>query len=603
MSLKNYDVTRMFEKTVEHSGFPFKDETGESTVWISKEKLEGKEPDEVQKDVMRSYDTFRRAEEWARSQDFTFTDEKALEKITDFYELVFPIVVANCCRVYLERLEEDTDEARAEREYLEKIPGDYKYEITAEVVVARGNAYAERYVKKGGPEYAQKTVTELYVHVTKHIAATAIQKADTEVPEDAPEEAWHDAFERYCKEGYEATEFLFSGYAQREAHYLLESELKPVEMPFQALREWAGITWFEKMLEGSSSPETRPGELVPPERLLFIFSHMPAQAVDRAARGASLWSFPLNDAPTFRDDNSKHAVTYFADGLSLEALREGVMELNPRTADIWRLCTAAILEAWGEGEREPPRVWVDARQLCDAMGFRKHHKGGHDPRNIAIAARALIDLERFYITIPFGAKQYPENAKTGKRRATTVEARAQHRVMAVMAKEEARQLFDEEWLPLRWLITAGEWVKAYPREQFAPLFRALVELPCTYTPDLWAKAIGTELVWQYRQNGGETKVQYVKTMLKQAGVLEEASQEKKKGRVRDNFEKALDKLQESNVCKGWEYNVADIDKVEDTTRGWFDLWLDCRVIVTPPQEITKALAATKKRKAQHRRKR
>ena len=333
------------------------------------------------------------------------------------------------------------------------------------------------------------------------------------------------------------------------------------------------------------------------QQYIWAPSMMPTQTIDRAARSSRGWSFPQDDAPTFQDANNRHAVAYFEDGLTQEALREGVMQLNPRTADVWRLVTATILESWGEGEREPPRVWLDARQLCDAMGFKKHHKGGHRPENVAIAARALVDLERFHITIPYGARQYPADAN-GKRKAVTVQARAQHRVLAVMGKEEIKQLFGAEWLPLRWLVTAGEWIKSYPREQFAPLFRALVELPGTYTPDLWAKALGTELVWQYRQDEGKRQTQRVETMLRQACVLEEARAEKNKGRARDNFEKALDALQKHGVCTAWEYNSPDIDRVEATQRGWFDLWLQTRVIVTPPPEVTKALegvAATKKR--------
>jgi hypothetical protein len=378
------------------------------------------------------------------------------------------------------------------------------------------------------------------------------------------------------------------------------------------LPEGSSLTWrdfydyYVKLLERDETLPDHAGvqaagmEIRPrtPEHI-WALSMMPAQTVDRAARGKRGWAFPIDDAPTFQDANNKHAVTYFADGVTLEALREGVMQLNPRTADVWRLATAAILEAWGRGEKEPPRVWLDARQLCDAMGFKKHHKGGHRPENVAIAARALVDLERFHITIPYGAKQYPEGTN-GKRKQTTIQARARHRVLAIMAKEEAKQLFDDEYLPLRWLVTAGEWIKAYPREQFAPLFRALVELPGTYTPDLWAKALGTELVWQYRQDEGKVQVQRVETMLRQACVLDEARAEKNKGRARDNFEKAMDALQKYGVCTGWEYNGADIDQVEAKQKGWFDLWLQARVTVTPPAEVTKALERVAKTKKQYR---
>lgn len=240
------------------------------------------------------------------------------------------------------------------------------------------------------------------------------------------------------------------------------------------------------------------------------------------------------------------------------------------------------------------------------MGFTKHHKGGHRRENIVIAARALSDLERFYITIPYGIKQYPADPKTGKRKPSTAEARGQYRVLAVLGKEEAKQLFDEEWLSLRWQVTAGDWIKAYPREQFAPLFRALVELPGTYTSDLWAKAIGTELTYQYRQDKGETKTQRVETMLRQAGVLESVREEKNKHRVRENFEKAMDTLEAHGVCESWEYHGGDYDEVEAATkkrRGWFDVWLSARVIVTTPPEITKALKKTITAGKKHQRKR
>lgn len=108
----------------------------------------------------------------------------------------------------------------------------------------------------------------------------------------------------------------------------------------------------------------------------YSLTMMPAQTVDRAARGGSNWNLSSDDdAPMFLDSNNAHTVAYVADDLTLEALRERVMKLNPRTADVWRLCTAAILEAWPEGQLEPPRVWIDMRDLCNALGFTKHHKG------------------------------------------------------------------------------------------------------------------------------------------------------------------------------------------------------------------------------------
>jgi len=595
---------------VETRIFPIKNpEIGERTLHIHAEAVKNKGPDEVRAHVNHLYDVFRRAEKYAEAQDHTYTDEEALKRATELYKGVGLIIITNCFSVYTTRLEEDTEEARTEQAYLDDL--NEKIDINEhidEALEKSAGVLSRQWIEESGPEHAQELVRAVDSYATKQLVAAAILAADEEVSPEAPDGIWRASFDRLYKAQVKSgIEDVYSLYMENEAQNRLEEYLKPVERSLKELRLLAGIVYLEAKAKGGKfsdrpEPQTLSVELKAPSSPEYIWSlsMMPAQTIDRAARGIGGWSFPQGDAPTFEDANNKHAVTYFADGLTQEALREGVMQLNPRTADVWRLVTATILESWGKGEREPPRVWLDARQLCDTMSFKKHHKGGHRPENVAIAARALVDLERFYITIPYGAKQYPADAN-GKRKRTTVQARARHRVLAVMAKEEAKQLFDTEWLPMRWLVTAGDWIKAYPREQFAPLFRALVELPGTYTPDLWAKAIGTELVWQYRQDEGKVQIQRVETMLRQACVLEDARQDHRKGRVRENFEKAMDTLQRSGVCTAWEYSSPDIDRVEATTRGWFGLWLQARVIVTPPPEVTKALASVAKTKKQHRR--
>jgi hypothetical protein len=337
------------------------------------------------------------------------------------------------------------------------------------------------------------------------------------------------------------------------------------------------------------------------EKQSYSFSMMPAQSVDRAARGRN-WNISLADnVPTFIDERNQHSVAYHANDLTLEVSCERVTQLNPRTADVWRLCTAVILESWHEGQEEPPRVWIDARELCDGLGFTKHH-GSHKPENVTAAAKALEDLANFRIVIPYGARQYPIDPKTQKRRMRRLEARSIDKVLLIVSQQDVKPLSDNQWITLRWQITAGDWIKAYPRGQFAPLFRSLVELPAKCTPDIWAKSFGTELIWQFRQDKGSEKVQRVEVMLQQAGIWEEARGNANKKRVRDYFEGAMDKLQAFNICTSWEYNSADIDKVETTVKGWFDIWLQTRVIVVPNQEVKKAMEQIRKAEHSHRRK-
>jgi hypothetical protein len=57
--------------------------------------------------------------------------------------------------------------------------------------------------------------------------------------------------------------------------------------------------------------------------------------------------------------------------------------------------------------------------------------------------------------------------------------------------------------------------------------------------------------------------------------------ERNQQRFRDQFENALDQLQEDEVIAGWEYERDG----ELPLRHWFQLWLGWTVRVTPPQAI------------------
>ena len=349
----------------------------------------------------------------------------------------------------------------------------------------------------------------------------------------------------------------------------------------EALRRGEVPEWVREFFEKSLLENLLKEELY--DDLYRILSAQPVQTIDRAARGSGGWTFPEGDAPFFNDPRNEHAVQYYRDGLTIEAMREAVLRLNPRTADVWRLLTAASLEFWQEGQFEPPAVWIDVRQLLQVMGYTKHHKGGFKPEQVREVAQAVGDLDNFYITIPLGTQQYPEDKKRpGRRKKVKLEATRSYKVLFNAATDEVKDLFGNRY-PMRWLLRPGEWIKAYPR-QFAPIYRAIVELPAKAGPHTWAKAIGTELSYQYRQDRdrGELKKLKVRTLLERACLLEETLETKKKGRMRGYFEGAMDILREIGVCQAWEYESGGIDQVEAVSKGWFDRWLEVSVVVTAP---------------------
>lgn len=377
--------------------------------------------------------------------------------------------------------------------------------------------------------------------------------------------------------------------SQDLARQMLEA-LEAGSVPLEKLLEYLDVT------QSASEAPAPTLELDLARAGLSLLTMQPMQTIDRATRSPSGWLLGADRLPRFNDPRSPLFVEYQRDGATAEALAEGVNRLNPRTADVWRLITARSLEAWPLGQDRPPSVWLDVRELADAMGYKKHHKGGHKPEHIAEVARAVHDLDALYINLPLGTQVY-QAAKAGSKRRTPTKLEALRRlkVLLIRGNDEVRSLFGDSW-PLRYKLEPGDWIELYPRS-YAPLFKALVELPAKAGASTWAKAIGTELLFQYRQNTKNSNgVERLKvlTLLERAGRLEEATESRNKSRMRTYFEEALDLLKAEEVCAGWEYEPEDSDRLEARAgaRGWFDVWLECRVLITTPDSITNELQAT-----------
>ena len=253
MKIKNYDPTRATNRDLfQYVAFVFdNDEIGERTVLIPPWKLDGKDPDEVRAHVQHAYEVFRRAEEYAEAQNFVYTNEKALERATLIYTGVYLAIVANCYSVYFARLEEDTEEARIEQTYINGL--DKRIDINKHIAKALSKSaewLCGQWIEDNGPEHARRLVQAADFHMTKQIAAAAIFEADDQAPLDATEEEWHGIFEKlYRAQIRKGLENLYFGYVQHEAHDILENDLKPVEMPSEELRMWAGILWLEGIAE------------------------------------------------------------------------------------------------------------------------------------------------------------------------------------------------------------------------------------------------------------------------------------------------------------------------------------------------------------------
>ncbi len=380
---------------------------------------------------------------------------------------------------------------------------------------------------------------------------------------------------------------------RRNLHMWQKHQLLPVER-YDEIAAVSTTFWFkldrrapEWVLEvfGVSATPRANGDI----EYLRSFSMQPAQTIDRALRSPSGWAYGEDASPTFKDPRSSFVVEYYQEGVQTEALRQAVMKLNPRRADVWRLITAASLEAWIDGQNAPEAIWVDVRDLLDVMGYQKAKHGGYKTEHRIEAASALVDLRNLHIVIPYGSEVYPIDPASGKRKPTRLEARRTYQVMLILATDELADMYGNTY-PMRWLVRPGEWIKGYPK-QFAKLYRALVQLPAKRGTYSWAKAIGTELSYQYKQDrrNGRVKTLKVATLLERACLMEEVVAMKNRRRARDYFEGSLDLLREIEVCSGWEYEGSDIDEVETRKRRWFETWLECRVKITAPEAVVDRL--------------
>ncbi len=260
---------------------------------------------------------------------------------------------------------------------------------------------------------------------------------------------------------------------KRNLHMWQKHQLLPVErydeVDASPTTSWFKLdrevpAWVLEVFGVSATPHTN-GDI----EYLRFFSMQPAQTIDRALRGPSGWTYTDDAPPTFQDPRSSFIVEYYQEGMQTEALRQAVMKLNPRRADVWRLLTAASLEAWIDGQNAPEAIWVDVRDLLAVMGYQKAKHGGYKTEHRIEAAGALIDLRNLHIVSSFGSEVYPIDPASGKRKPTRLETRRTYQVMIILATDELADMYGNTY-PMRWLAGPANGSKVIPNS--SPSFTA-----------------------------------------------------------------------------------------------------------------------------------
>ncbi|GEM49354.1 hypothetical protein [Deinococcus cellulosilyticus] len=338
---------------------------------------------------------------------------------------------------------------------------------------------------------------------------------------------------------------------------------------------------------------------------LKVLSARPYQMIDRAMRSAEGWS--LQDLPRY-PQTVTHGLQleYQQDGLKLADLEGLIHTLDPRTGDVWRLLLALALE---EGQSGIYRtLTLDLRELGKAMGFKPHPRGGFRPQQLQEIAQALGHLERLWMTITPEARTLEADTGQHKRVYRSLKDQKTMRVLAVMEKDQPRELEGEVFY-LRWHLALGEWARLFEKS-YARIFRSLLELPSRPASALWAKQIGTELAYLYREDRQpepdrpdlrrKQKTLTIQRLLERSCLLHETELLHGQGhhsRAVKRFEQALDLLAYHGVHQGWHYHPEDAARIDDQTGkpGAYRVWLNSRVLVEAPLSLLNDLPAPIKR--------
>ena len=310
-----------------------------------------------------------------------------------------------------------------------------------------------------------------------------------------------------------------------------------------------------------------------------VLSPQVMRSVDRAVRGPHVWQTTDAGKPYYRDPDNHLLVEFDSNGVLQEALLEQVKALNPRTADVWRLITAHLLEHWTSDSEEPPAQWIRLYDLLEAMGYSKARNGGYRPEHVELVGEALRALEALWVVVPQGTRVANRDPITRKNKPTVFTATTAHRVLNITSKRGLRTLGGTEY-PMQWYIRAGDWIKNFPRES-ASLLKALVEITATGATNIWSKAIGMEVSYLYSRQVRGVQTVAVGTLLERAGLMPEIEAWRasgNSGRARKYFDEALDLLESLKAIREWRYDEVDIAAVEAASRPQrLARWLSCQV--------------------------
>lgn len=209
--------------------------------------------------AQHAYTTFKVLERWTGEKPEPVDATRAVDFASKYFPVVYMLVITKCLSAYERRLENDTDEARAERARYERL----KASVDADAYISesiRGSAqqFYERWLRHSGSEEAQNIATDIMDHVDVYIVLAAFSCTQDV---HGPREMKTAALKRSLPEQINlAFNFFYITFIVLKAEDIV-NQLNPGEMAFEELRVWAGVALLEERFPASASGGIEPTKL------------------------------------------------------------------------------------------------------------------------------------------------------------------------------------------------------------------------------------------------------------------------------------------------------------------------------------------------------
>jgi DNA-binding XRE family transcriptional regulator len=231
-------------------------------------------------------------------------------------------------------------------------------------------------------------------------------------------------------------------------------------------------------------------------------------------------------------------------------------------------------------------VMADVDELLSLRGLKpKRGEGGRVSGYRPVQRAALIEaIERIgSLWIEFSRLEIFNARTNGKRTKQCITAQSR----AFMITDRfTRECIDGRLETVKIVFRPGGIFSQFllgPGRQIALLAKQAI----AYDPyrRKWEKRLARYLSWQWRNrasSGTYMNPFRVCTLLRSTEI--DATRKSRPHRVRWRLEKALDTLQDDHVIKGWQYE--GWDEPVTNRSGWFEVWLNAKVMIEPPETIT-----------------